>query len=318
VHGNVLVQNGLAYVAAGRSSYLDGGIFLYALDPVSGRIVSSSRLTSSHPVLDPDREKRKSQTERVQIVQNATDYKTFTGPDLSDAFSMEGAISDVLVGDGSSVYLRQIRFDGDLNRQKERGLHLFSTARLLDGAENHRSHWVLGTGDFSRTPVAYSWIVYNPNRHGSHIVPSYGLMLSFDETGVWGIRRAGGGYQLFGQGNQASSSSAEPPADFRREEDGTLATPNWSVKFSMRPRAMLRAGGLLLIGGMPEAQDGSPLLSIYDGQEGGLLRIVSAVDGEELNETGLEFPPVWDGMAAAADGLYLSATDGTLHCLKGD
>ena len=317
VHGNVLVQNDFAYVAAGRSSYLDGGIFLYALEPASGRIVSSSRLTTAHPVLDPDREKRKSQIERHEFVQNATDYKTFTGPDLSDGFSMEGATSDVLVGDGSSVYLRQIRFDRDLARQKQRRLHLFSTARLLDGAENHRSHWVLGTGDFSRIPVAYSWIIYNPNRHGSHIVPSYGLMLSFNQTTVWGIRRAGGGYQLFGQANQASVTNDEPPSDFRRQEDGTLAAVNWSTKFDMRPRAMLHAGGLLVIGGMPEPQDESPLLSLYDGQEGGLLRIVSAADGQKVNETDLDFPPVWDGMAAAGGRLYISTSGGTIHCLEG-
>ena len=317
VHGNVLVQNGLAYVAAGRSSYLDGGIFLYALDPASGKIVSSSRVSSTHPVLDSDREQRKSQIEPQEIVQNATDYKTFTGPDLSDAFSMEGATTDVLVGDGSSVYLRQIRFDRDLVRKKERGLHLFSTARLLDGAENHRSHWVLGTGDFSRIPVAYSWIVYNPNRHGSHIVPSYGLMLSFDETTVWGVRRVGGGYQLFGQANRASSEGNEPPPDFRRQEDGTLAAVNWSKKLDMRPRAMLHAGGLLAIGGMPEPQNGSPLASLYDGREGGVLRIVSAADGKEVSQSKLDFPPVWDGMAAAAGRLYMSAGDGTVHCLEG-
>ena len=317
VHGNVLVQNGLAYVAAGRSSYLDGGIFLYALDPATGRIVSSSRVTGEHPVLDPDREQRKSRIERQQIVQNATDYKTFTGPDLSDAFSMDGATTDVLVGDGSSVYLRQMRFNGDLLRQKERGLHLFSTARLLDGAENHRSHWVLGTGDFSRIPVAYSWIVYNPNRHGSHIVPSYGLMLSFDESTVWGVRRVGGGYELFGQANQAPSTSNEPPPDFRREENGSVAAVNWSTKLDMRPRAMLHAAGLLAIGGMPEPQEGSPLAPFYDGQEGGVLRIVSAADGEEVSQTKLDFPPVWDGMAAAGGRLYMSTADGTVHCLEG-
>ena len=317
VHGNVLVQNGLAYVAAGRSSYLDGGIFLYALDPATGQVISSYRVAGTHPTLDPDREQRKSQIERRQIVQNATDYKTFTGPDLSDAFSMEGATTDVLVGDGSSVYLRQMRFDRDLVRQKERGRHLFSTARLLDGAENHRSHWVLGTGDFNRIPVAYSWIVYNPDRHGSHIVPPYGLMLSFDETTVWGVRRAGGGYQLFGQANQVSSVNDQPPPDFQRTEDGKLTPVNWSKKLDVRPRAMLHAGDRLVIGGMPGPQKESPLVSLYDGQEGGVLRIVSASDGHKVSQSKLEFPPVWDGLAAAAGCLYMSASDGTVHCLGG-
>lgn len=37
------------------------------------------------------------------------------------------------------------------------GIAYFAAGRSswLDGAENHRSHWVFGTGDFSRLPVAY-------------------------------------------------------------------------------------------------------------------------------------------------------------------
>jgi outer membrane protein assembly factor BamB len=37
VHGSVLVEGGVAYVAAGRHTHLDGGGFLYALDPASGK-----------------------------------------------------------------------------------------------------------------------------------------------------------------------------------------------------------------------------------------------------------------------------------------
>ena len=36
IHGSVLVKNGTAYFCAGRSSYLDGGIFIYGLDPATG------------------------------------------------------------------------------------------------------------------------------------------------------------------------------------------------------------------------------------------------------------------------------------------
>jgi len=39
VVGGVLVDQGLAFFSAGRSSHVDGGIFLYALDPASGRVV---------------------------------------------------------------------------------------------------------------------------------------------------------------------------------------------------------------------------------------------------------------------------------------
>ncbi|MBN2131234.1 MAG: PQQ-binding-like beta-propeller repeat protein, partial [Sedimentisphaerales bacterium] len=36
VHGSVLIERDVAYCTAGRSSYLDGGIFLFALDPGTG------------------------------------------------------------------------------------------------------------------------------------------------------------------------------------------------------------------------------------------------------------------------------------------
>ena len=42
--GSVLIRDGLAYFAAGRNSFTDGGIFLAALDPRSGRVVHQQRV----------------------------------------------------------------------------------------------------------------------------------------------------------------------------------------------------------------------------------------------------------------------------------
>jgi hypothetical protein len=39
VHGSVLAESGLAYLTAGRSTFLDGGIRLMALGPKTGRVV---------------------------------------------------------------------------------------------------------------------------------------------------------------------------------------------------------------------------------------------------------------------------------------
>ncbi|MHC4166263.1 MAG: outer membrane protein assembly factor BamB family protein, partial [Planctomycetota bacterium] len=188
VHGNVLVQGGVAYAAAGRSSYIDGGIILYGLDPVSGKTLYKEHVRNTHPMVTSADEKP--QTAIQKIDQNATDGKTFTAPDKSDAFSMEGVTTDVLVSDGSSIFMRHLRFDRQCVRQPELSRHLFSTSTLLDDAENHRSHWVLGTGDFSRIGVAYSWIA---NRRGGrkdvHLAVPYGIVLTFDDDTVWGVSR---------------------------------------------------------------------------------------------------------------------------------
>ena len=183
VNGSVLVQDGIAYAAAGRSSYLDGGIVLYGLDPETGLVRCTTSLKSEHAgALDPPPEDQRAKMQTA-IRQNNTDFKTFLAPDRSDAFSMRGALPDVLVADNGSIFMRHLRFDGRLARLDKKRPHLFATSSLLDGTEHHRSYWVLGTGDFSRTPVAYPWIVSK-----SLAVP-YGLMITFDDKTVWQARR---------------------------------------------------------------------------------------------------------------------------------
>jgi hypothetical protein len=317
VHGSVLVQRGVAYVAAGRSSYLDSGILLYGLEPTTGKIVCRSRLSTEHPVVADEASRAKGiEAGTKKIVQNATDYKTFAHPDRSDAFSMEGATTDVLVGDGESIFMRHMRFDRNCVRQQKLSRHLFSTSSLLDDSEVHRTHSVLGTGDFSRMPVSYSWIVYNPARHGSSLCVPYGLMLAFDDGEVWGVRRPKmGSYQLFAQRNKPFNADEPSLPDFRKAEGNAPPGPKWAVELTMRPRAMLRAGNSLLLGGMPVGTDPEDPLAAYKNRTGGVLWAVSATDGAKTAEYKLRSPPVWDGMAAAAGRLYLSTIDGRVICI---
>ena len=316
VHGSVLVQGGVAYVAAGRSSYLDGGIFLYGLDPATGKVVCQSGVRTPHPKLGEGRDK--SDAERKKIVQNATDYKTFGAPDKSDAFSMGGAITDVLVGDGAAVFMRHVKFDARLVRQETKSRHLFSTSRLIGDGDNHRSHWVLGTGDFSRIPVAYSWIAYRPGNFGSRLAVPYGLILAFDDRTVWGVRRTRTYvYQLFADENTPLSADQPFLPDFRRASRQDIPKFRWSVPFPLRPRAMLRAGKSLFLGGMPYELDPADPFAASEGRKGGLLWAMSASDGSKTAQHKLPSPPVWDGLAAAGGRLFLSTIDGAVTCLGG-
>ncbi len=318
VKGNVLVQDGVAYAAAGRSSYLDEGITLYGLDPATGKIRSKTQVHSDNPG-----EFDFSQTDDMskQIVQNAVDAKTFLDPDKSDAFSMGGTTNDVLVGDGSSVYLRQMRFDHDLNPQENMGRHLLSTSGLLDGAENHRSHWVLGTGDFSRTPVAYSWTANRPSgSHGYRLMVPYGLMLAFDDHGVWSVRRKYDGYQLVAQNNTPFSKADESLPDFRLADNKEKPVFDWSVDLPIRPRAMVKAGDLLLVAGVRDltgletAADPEARFEAFEGRREGKLLVFSAQSGEMVAQYDLPAAPVWDGLAVADGRLYLTTADGQVRC----
>ena len=310
VHGSLLVNDGIAYVAAGRSSYLDGGIVVYGLDPKTGNVRCTTRLKSEHTgALDPPPEDERIKMD-AKIAQNNTDYKTFLAADRSDAFSMRGALTDVMVADGDSIFLRHMRFDGKLERLEGKRPHLFSTSSLLDDTEHHRSYWVLGTGDFSRTPVSYPWIATK-----SLAVP-YGLMLAFDERTVWGVHRGDGkghqqNYAIFAKTRPDSSDEESLLPDFATRSGKTrIADELWIVGLSMRPRAMIRTSDMLLIGG--EGRD-----SESGRDKNGFLRMVSSSTGDTLSDVHLESPPVWDGIAAAAGRVYVTLADGSVVCLGG-
>ncbi len=125
VHGSVLVRDGVAYCTAGRSTYLDGGIYLYGLVPASGEIRFRTRLEGPMP-----------------------DVKT--GRDL--AFFLPGANSDVLVSEGDGLYMRQKKLSLDLREihqpvlsnkgEQDVGLHVFSTSGLLDPSGYNRVFWM--------------------------------------------------------------------------------------------------------------------------------------------------------------------------------
>lgn len=324
VHGSVLIQDDIVYFSAGRSSYLDGGMLLYGLDPETGEILHTSRLQSEPPDYSKSLQARQTGNYSKESIdttitpdnQNAVDWKTLTDPDKSDAFSMSGAISDVLVGDGSSIYMKHLRYDKNLEKQPDKGTHLFSTSRLLDDSEVHRTHWVLGIGEFSRLEVAYPWIANSRGgRGGTHLAAPYGLMLSFTTDSVWGIwrRYRENGYLLWANKKQPRSKTTEHTHDFR-ETAGNPTDHLWSEVVDLHPRSLIKSRNYLFIGGTPGfAQTKDPYMA-FTGREGGILRIIDASNGQQRAGYKLDSPPVWDGMAAADNRLFISMEDGTIQC----
>jgi outer membrane protein assembly factor BamB len=112
VHGSVLVSGDKVYCAAGRSSNLDSGIYLSALDLASGKL-----LGSSHQQASPDH-------------------------------VVGSALPDILVADDDYVYMRDQAFDaGTLGKPKDwRGRpHLLAAdGGLLDGTWINAAYWKYG------------------------------------------------------------------------------------------------------------------------------------------------------------------------------
>ena len=103
--------------------------------------------------------------------------------------------------------------------------------------------------------------------------------------------------------------------DGRKPAAGDKPKFTWQVPLAMRPTAILRAGEVLLLGGMPTQSDGKDPFAAYEGRRGGMIWTMSAKDGAKLAEIKLSAPPVWDSLAAAGGKLYLTTADGKVICL---
>jgi outer membrane protein assembly factor BamB len=116
VPGSVLVRDGQCWFAAGRSSYLDGGISAYTLDASTGEVVLSET------IYDPD-----PKTGR-------------THPEPS-ANTMQGLLNDIPVTDGVNVFIRQRQLSSSDGRGGQR---LFPTGGFLDSSWFNRTAWQVG------------------------------------------------------------------------------------------------------------------------------------------------------------------------------
>jgi outer membrane protein assembly factor BamB len=298
VPGSVLVQNGVAYVAAGRSSFLDGGVRLYGLDPTDGKLLHETSVVGPWP--DPVDE-------------------------VGRPFDMEGTKGDLLVGDGEHIYLFQMVFDNQLRRQeaprlstlgdRRVGLHLMSTGGFVDYEWYDRTFWT-----YSRR-----W----PGFYYANSAPKAGQILVFDDETVYGLhvfRRRdrlspaftpGQGYELFA--DDVENEPVLTPKSIDREKGPGFsreAEPKWSKDILLAARGMLLAGDKLLLAGAPDVVPEDDPYAAFEGRRGAKLWVVSAADGKKTTEISLEKPPVFDGLIAAGGRLYLSTIDGRVVCLK--
>jgi len=302
-HAACLVQNDSVYVVAGRSSYLDGGLLLCRVDPWTGKVLA--RQTVYH--LDPE-----------------------TGRQLGwedpkrKGFDMEGVRSDVLVGDGESVFVKHFRFSADLKPVSESEPHLFAINDLLAPEWFIRSYWLLGTD------VGAGWSGW---AFMGNLTPA-GRILVFDKRRVFGYGRKrylggpaghrGNEYHLFGMRKELRPISAFRGSRRRRGKANTKPFL-WTKEDSPLVRALVLAGDKLFLAGSPDPGQwdrkrlvflsGREALEAFEGKRGVFLQVRSTADGKLLQQLSLPAKPAWDAMVSAGGRLFISLEDGRLLCL---
>jgi outer membrane protein assembly factor BamB len=298
VHGSVLLRDdsstesgrSVAYLAAGRSSYLDGGIYLYALDPMTGKVLDESVLYSPDP-------------------------ETGKMPP-GDAKNLPGVLADILVSDGSSVYMRQQKvFARD--SEEESGTpkhafprltnlpHLFATGGFRDASWFNRTQWAVGA--IARAQL----LVFNEQK-------AYGIR-AYPNIGRYNFFHPGGeGYLLYA--GLLKAPSRRKPSGGRDSRKKKTQHRIWSMRVPIRATAMVLAGGpekeILFIAGPPDEIDPQDSLAAFEGRKGARLWAISEEDGVKLAEYGLKSPPVFDGMIAAHGRLYISMDNGGVICME--
>jgi len=278
VHGTVYVADGKLYFAAGRSTNLDSGLFLYVLDPETGKVLRSKQLEA----------------------------------DIESKGECAGAVvSGILVGDGDSIYLRNVHIDREqlaTGGQPSGSFLIPNSGGLLDSSWYNSSFWKY-KGALAQMLVFDDRAVCGISAYKKQAGKSY----------PHDVLKMGTGYSVFaaglGPGTPAPSTKGRKGKKGRRRERGRSNVKKmWEFRLPVRAEAMVLTPDALCLAGIPDVVDKDDPWGAFENRKGGVLMILNRKDGKVLQELKLDSAPVYDGMAVANGKLFLSLKNGRLAC----
>ena len=276
ISGSVLVLDDKVYASAGRSSFLDGGIFLYCLDPATGKLLKSR---SAYGPFD----KETGVPMAMKSTGIAGGRRRRKGS--AETYITPGFRNGVFASDQTGVYLRHAAFDKELADNQTPGAHLMPLGGFLDRRVQHRTGFVLNT--------RFHWWRNNPKD----------IMIS-DGTEAYAVA-----------GFQSSHNHAyfdpRTSAYALTGKDMKVAL-NINGRALAKAGDVILVAGEPMKFKDPVWRN---YVDAYNGKLGGDLLALSASDGKELARCKLPAAPVWDSIAVAQGRIYISLADGTLQCI---
>jgi len=215
--------------------------------------------------------------------------------------------TDILTAEGGHMSMRNFVLDFDppasTRTERPRGSKLRSPFGLLDPAWSHRVGWMRWPGPASRL------LVFDKNDR----VFGYGFNIRYQVLNTFD-------HYLYGKSlNGRDVNTLWPDQEIPfvvtamalADKMLFLAGPP-DIKIIDHPEIYKRAA-------QPEFQKKLARQSrVLSGDEGAILWVIDARDGNKLAEYRLEQLPVFDGMAAANKSIFLSTADGRLMCMVGE
>jgi len=290
VHGSVLVIDDTVYFSAGKSSYLDGGLRFYGLEPHTGH----------------------------KVVETVLETRQEDGSQSLDEQAVDGFLNDILSSDSRHIFMRHQILDKKGKPQKGRITHLHGPDGYLSSDTTSRLIWTYAPVYTSPHQGAFYDVrlsrVLFPS--GRILVEDDGMIYGFGQNHYAKLRTdPGGTFALF-----ACAKQSDVPLDVTAREYRKLALAgkhqirfNWWKKIPIQAWAVVKTEDVLFVAGPRGSESVSQ--DALEGKAPGTLLAVSPADGTVLAEMALPSMPVWDGMAAAAGALYVALTDGSTVCL---
>ncbi len=297
VHGSIMIFDDTAYFAAGRSTFLDGGIAVFGLDPITGAMKHS------------------------RIMQGPYEDDTRSFPVQAKAqFQLEGCKADILSCTGNELFMRNQAFKPDLVPMKSESLktlHLLASPGFLNNSPQHRTYWTVdrdlryggAMGKFGSGPAGdaiafdgklfYEIRGYAPGRN----LPSRGRDLN--QLELYSVYSGSYG----GMGEKEAKSAI--PAMGRWEQRWQTPTPFAGHAVVAAENTVMAAGVPMLKGYTVEDTNAA-----YAGEKGGIAWLLDASDGRQLQELRFDAAPVWDGIAIAHRSYFVCLNDGSVVCLS--
>jgi outer membrane protein assembly factor BamB len=294
ISGSVTIVKGVVYATAGRSTFLDGGLTLYRIDAVTGKMLSATPIT----------------TDSLPDVLSSDSSSVFM---RHLRFDMSGKLLDT---PAVHLYSSAGFLDG-----------MWWHRTYWQVGTNMGSTWGGWPGTGNRVPSGRILVLDKSDVYG------FGRLNQYHRNGSH-VGMGKTAYQLFAidRAEQQPTKPGKPAKGRRRR--APKVTVKWSRNVSVMVRAMVLSSAgdkKLFIAGPPnilgsvDPRGMHPYTlkapkalkeqsAAFEGKRGGSIWTISAADGKMLSKTALPAPPVWDGMSASGGRVYIATMDGKVAC----
>ncbi len=282
VAGTVLVIDDVAYFAAGRQPFADGGIFLFAIDPLTGR---------------------RRWVHRLDTIPQKGFYENS---------ALEFDPIDILHQEGDGIAMSRWILSRDGKKVSVDKWNAFARLDTGGGAVwVPRGCWTYGPrhqarfrGEAARRPLC----AFRDRVVLSSFNASTGLFRrDFDiEHG----EKFNSKWMTGWEAGKIASKGGNPYRTYRLAEKAAWKVDPFASKAAAGKAPLSPARGQNEVYGMAMAGDGRLFVVHKDGR----LKVIAVADGAVLSECQVP-PPLWDGLAIANRRLYLSTQAGELVCI---